>query len=485
MVAFAVAVAPLSLTGAQQTDNKHDASKAPPKEAEAPVGHLEAPGDPYIPVSRADRVTGPSARVVRNGYVSVQVNVDENGDNILGDAANEPSIAVDPTDHHRMAIGWRQFDTISSDFRQAGWGYTTDGGRNWTFPGVIDPGHFRSDPVVDADAQGNFYYNSLTNEGGYWCNVYKSTDGGASWDSGTYAYGGDKQWQVIDRTDGIGQGNIYASWNEFYSICDGHFTRSTDGGQTFVGCTSIPGSPYWGTLAVGPDGELYVSGDGFIVAKSTTAQDPAEEPVQWDFSTTADLGGSMVFSAGPNPAGLLGQVWIDVDHSDGPNRGNVYLLCSVDPPGADPLDVMFARSIDGGANWSTPVRVNKDWSDSAYQWFGTMSVAPNGRIDVIWLDTRNDPGGYDSELYYSFSTDAGMTWSPDEVLSPAFDPHVGSTLTPRSKRRSRSPSTPIPSRPARPSCWSKRISTRACSKARFNSARPTAPGCSSLPRPTR
>jgi len=55
-----------------------------------------------------------------------------------------------------------------------------------------------------------------------------------------------------------------------------------------------------------------------------------------------------------------------------------------------------------------------------------MAVAPNGRIDAIWLDTRNDTGGgYLSQLYYSFSTDAGVTWSVNEELSPQFDPHIG------------------------------------------------------------
>ncbi len=62
-----------------------------------------------------------------------------------------------------MAIGWRQFNTVTSNFRQAGYGYTTNGGQTWTFPGVIEPGVFRSDPVLDSDVDGNFYYNSLTN----------------------------------------------------------------------------------------------------------------------------------------------------------------------------------------------------------------------------------------------------------------------------------------------------------------------------------
>src|SRR5436190_19345484 len=73
-------------------------------------------------------------------FISYQVNVDANGNNIVGDAANECTISVDPTNLSRMAIGWRQFDDVTSNFRQAGYGYTTDGGLTWTFPGVLHPG---------------------------------------------------------------------------------------------------------------------------------------------------------------------------------------------------------------------------------------------------------------------------------------------------------------------------------------------------------
>ena len=38
-------------------------------------------------------------------FTSYQVNVDQNGQNILGDAANECPISVDPTDGNKMAIG--------------------------------------------------------------------------------------------------------------------------------------------------------------------------------------------------------------------------------------------------------------------------------------------------------------------------------------------------------------------------------------------
>ncbi|MEE9450985.1 MAG: T9SS type A sorting domain-containing protein [Ignavibacteriaceae bacterium] len=395
-----------------------------------PTAHHEIKDDDYIPVSRENQEKSPAYHYSMNNIITVQVNVDVNGQNIVGDAANEPSIAVDLNDPNRMAIGWRQFNTISNNFRQAGYGFTTNGGQTWTFPGVIEPGVFRSDPVLDTDSDGNFYYNSLSINP-YTCQVFKSNDGGFSWDGGTFAQGGDKQWMTIDKTDGPGTGHNYSFWSYSYSVCEpGFFTRSTDGGGSFEDCDTVSGYPYWGTLAVGPEGELYIGGAsgygyGFVVAKSTNAQD-SSEIVTWDMSTVVNLDGSISFGEGPNPGGLLGQTLIAVDTSNGPYHGNVYLLCSVDRNSTpDPLDVMFVRSTDGGVNWSSPIKINDDPSTTAYQWFGTMSVAPNGRIDVIWLDTRDDPGGYNSALYYSNSKDGGATWSPNARLSDYFDPHVG------------------------------------------------------------
>ncbi len=91
-----------------------------------------------------------------------------------------------------------------------------------------------------------------------------------------------------------------------------------------------------------------------------------------------------------------------------------------------PADVMFVKSTDGGVSYSSPIRINTDAGTTAYQWMGTMAVAPNGRIDVVWLDTRDAPGGtYDSRLYYTFSEDQGDSWMPEEAISPAFNPNIG------------------------------------------------------------
>ena len=117
-------------------------------------------------------------------FTSYQVNVDASGNNIVGDAANECSIAVDPTNPNRMAIGWRQFNSVASNFRQGGWGYTTDGGIHWTFPGVLENNVFRSDPVTHFDEIGNFFYLSLqsdVNQSFFCDDLWRSLNGGQSW----------------------------------------------------------------------------------------------------------------------------------------------------------------------------------------------------------------------------------------------------------------------------------------------------------------
>src|SRR4029077_7048124 len=112
-------------------------------------------------------------------FTSYQANVDAQGNNIVGDAANEPSIAVDPTNSNKITIGWRQFNSVSSNFRQGGWGYTTDGGIHWTFPGVLENNVFRSDPVLDSNELGTFFYLSLRDT--FFDDIWRSTDGGSSW----------------------------------------------------------------------------------------------------------------------------------------------------------------------------------------------------------------------------------------------------------------------------------------------------------------
>jgi hypothetical protein len=361
------------------------------------------------------------------GTEIIQVNVGAGGMNIVGDAANEPSIAVDPTAPNRMVIGWRQFDTISNSFRQAGYAWTNDGGRTWNNDGPLTPGVFRSDPVLDADRDGVLYYYSLSGNN-FLCDIFTSTDGGQTWSSPTPAFGGDKAWLDIDTSGAMTDGNLYVAWSTAANpFPPNQFTRSFDGGATFGGPFELPNpKPIWGTMDVDRDGTLYLGGrvgSTVRVLKSTNAGMSAMTPT-FDIVSIVPLDGSIQLGGGPNPQGLLGQVWVTVDKSGGASDGNVYVLASVGNA-SDPNDVRFSRSTDGGLTYEPSARLNDD-PPGAWQWFGTMSIAPNGRLDAVWYDTRDATAGmFESVLYFTSSEDAGVTWSPPEAMSPDFDPHVG------------------------------------------------------------
>jgi hypothetical protein len=240
---------------------------------------------------------------------------------------------------------------------------------------------------------------------------------------------------AIDTTSGMGRGNLYQIWSpeaNVYTNRNFIFTRSTDGGTNWMAAIRVPHSPHFGTLDVGPEGELYIFGAstdsaGFVMDRSTNARNILASPMI-DLTTTVPLGGMQAIG-GINPEGLLGQAWVAVDKSTAATHGNVYVLCSVTTNSGSYCDVMFSRSVDHGQTWSAPVRINDDsLTQQAYHWFGTLSVAPNGRVDACWNDTRHSSNNSRSELYYSWSFDGGSTWAPNRAISPSFNHSLGYPL---------------------------------------------------------
>jgi len=394
-----------------------------------PTGPLEKYDNPPAITARILAVS--PALVAQFGpYTSYQVNVDANGNNIVGDAANEPSICVDRNNPNRMSIGWRQFNSVASNFREAGFAYTTNGGTRWIAPGVLQNNVFRSDPVLNSDTTGRFFYLSLLQN--FFVDLWRSITGGQSWTMIAPADGGDKQWFTIDNTSSSGRGFQYQSWSTDGNNFGGRqFTRSTNDGLTWMDPINIPNRPRWGTLDVDSNGNLFIGGVNLDTGqiwcvRSTNAKNGAVVPT-FDQSTAVNLGGQIGFGEPINPVGLVGQVFLAVDRSGTTTNNNVYMLASVQPTGfTTGSDVMFARSTDGGGTFGAPRRINDDPINHAkWHWFGTLSVAPNGRIDVVWYDSRNAADNTTSQLFYSFSVDGGNTWSPNVALSSAFNPFIG------------------------------------------------------------
>lgn len=393
-----------------------------------PFEHEERYQDPPAPFPLWGTGISPGMISRYGPFTSYQVNVDSNGNNITGDAANEPSIAVDLTNHNRMTIGWRQFNSVTSNFRQAGWGYTADGGISWTFPGVLENNVFRSDPVLGCDSMGRFFYLSLL--GNLFVTMWGSFDGGQTFSILGPATGGDKQWFTIDNTNRIGHGFQYQTWDTSTPYTGLQFSRSTDGGVTWMDPIAVPNSIVFGTLDVDTTGSLFFNGEDSArrvwCVRSSDAKNGSVIPT-FDQVVQVDMGGRIVGSNLINQVGLDGQLFLAVDRSGTSTNNNVYMLASMQPTGFNTgTDVMFVRSTDSGLTFSAPVRVNDDPVDhSKWHWFGTFAVAPNGRIDSVWLDTRNAANNTDSQLVYSYSTDGGVSWSPNVAVSNLFNPFLG------------------------------------------------------------
>jgi hypothetical protein len=60
------------------------------------------------------------------------------------------------------------------------------------------------------------------------------------------------------------------------------------------------------------------------------------------------------------------------------------------------------------------------------QVYPNVAVAPDGRVDIAFFDTRNDPGNRVNDVYYTYSKDNGTTWSPNmRITDQSIDRKIG------------------------------------------------------------
>jgi hypothetical protein len=101
-------------------------------------------------------------------------------------------------------------------------------------------------------------------------------------------------------------------------------------------------------------------------------------------------------------------------------EGSLHIVYNINPTPdiANYSEVMHRASYDGGQTWTEAKPIGDAKKDLyAGQYFPNLSVAPNGRIDVAWFDTRDTPGMRSSDVYYAYSTDDGKTWSKNERMT--------------------------------------------------------------------
>jgi hypothetical protein len=348
---------------------------------------------------------------------------------------DEPSIAINPLhntfqpmDLH-VAVGANDY---SGMYSQLGLWTSTDL-TSWTYHSVMAPSYDAAgNPVLAYDNAGNLYYAYMAFDVDFSGNplnaaiyVSKSTDEGATWafytrvsniGVGNNPYN-DRPWIAIDQSNNY----IYVTWTVWYgrgASCVGSdimFARSTDGGVTFSSPMLISSSyspsgqqRQWTKIAIDPSGQIYVTwrrfggGPGItraiFMAKSTdNGASFGPEVMVLEYP---DFDGGDYTNDYAAPATCT---WPQL--AAGP-EGNLYLAWHRYIADWD-RDLNFIRSTDGGASWSSVMTVASTTSD---QFWPTLAVAPSGRLDLVWYDRRDDPSNRLLNLYYTSSSDQGVTF---------------------------------------------------------------------------
>jgi hypothetical protein len=90
-------------------------------------------------------------------------------------------------------------------------------------------------------------------------------------------------------------------------------------------------------------------------------------------------------------------------------------------------EVYDRASYDGGKTWTEPkVLSDDDPKNFGGQFFPNLSIAPNGRVDVVWWDTRDIQGLRGTDAYYTYSNDDGRTWSKNlRITDQSVDRKLG------------------------------------------------------------
>jgi hypothetical protein len=108
-----------------------------------------------------------------------------------------------------------------------------------------------------------------------------------------------------------------------------------------------------------------------------------------------------------------------IDNSPSRYNRSLFLVWADQKNGEADPDVWFARSVNYGDNWATPVRVNDDEKGNL-QFAPAMTVdQSDGNIYIAYFD-RRDHDDDQTDLFLAYSKDNGVSFTNAKVSSNAF-----------------------------------------------------------------
>ena len=340
-------------------------------------GALPGHGDTLPAAGRAFASSPSSGKAaVVNTLVNGEL-VEDDGGFAQPETQAEPFLAIDPLDERRLLAAYQDTRFETGGARALGYSLSTNAGRRWSTALIPDltiltGGRWQraSDPWVAFGPGHRAYYASLAFDETRPDNsivISTSTDGGST----------------------------------FGAPVTVHRPAGTDfDDKEAVVVDTYPTSPYFGRVYVTWDMVRNAGGQPLLFSWSADGGESFSAPVT--VRDGVNLGVVPVVA----PGGVVHLVW-----------GNFAPF--------DRVELLTARSEDGGATWSAPQHVEDAFAAGVPGMRvgdGLVAVAVDrrsGALYVVWEDARNT--GRVDQIMVSRSTDGGESWSAAEVISDGPD----------------------------------------------------------------
>jgi hypothetical protein len=291
-------------------------------------------------------------------------------------------VAVDPNNPQRVYVGWRQgiFANDAKEKLKSVVAASADGGRTFGPPVDLTDDRGADFPGIAVDRHGTVHAVFWVRTGlppnavpPRPIRYRRSTDQGRTWsdavdiDPGNVGAGHPPLLAADPKTD-----NLYMVWNANVEVAN-----------------TVPGF----------DGDL----DVFVRVSRDAGKTWGDRVTLSDESVKANQ-----YEPGIaiSPNGTVHVAWYDFKHSP------TNMLVSTGHSGDTGIsDVYYTSSVDHGATWARPVRVNDRgidrskgvWSNNIDSKFNVGVAATDETVHFVWQDTRNALGETGSEDVYTSS----------------------------------------------------------------------------------
>jgi hypothetical protein len=290
-----------------------------------------------------------------------------------------------------------------------------DRGTTWGAPRLIAPpgsGQFDAQVAVDP-VDGRTAYAAWLQDNKSDIAVARSDDFGETWSvvvANSTNAATDKPILAVRGP------HVYVAFNHSQKVW---VASSHDGGQTFSNQTVNANANLGWSLAGG--GVVDPSGNVFFGWAGYKRNGQAKGPVNLYVSRSTDAGVTwsnrlLDVSAAPPDCSAYQCGWAYLGAQvvlAGDEAGALYALWNMGTVDGGPERVFFSRSTDAGLTWSAKGNVSTAAAGVAHA-FPAVVAGAAGDVRIAWMDARN---GVLWNTYYRSSTNGGGSWSSESQLS--------------------------------------------------------------------